>query len=206
VTGQRPVAISDEAMAVLFDLARPLAPGDRTLFVEDVHGLPKGVAMASSGCGPIAVSLITGKPVEDICKALADAGHDGIKTTECDRGPVFSSFGYRMEPIECWCDGEPALSGPTVLAWLRRRSPGIYASPLLLLAEIRARRGAHWIAVRGDEFGDTWLTGCRCQSGLSRLACWRLHGAFTVTPVPPARPISAESHRAWRELVDSDWG
>jgi hypothetical protein len=32
----RPVAISDEAMAVLFDLARPLAPCDRMLFVEDV--------------------------------------------------------------------------------------------------------------------------------------------------------------------------
>jgi hypothetical protein len=32
----RPVAISDEAMAVLFDLARPLDPRDRTLFVEDV--------------------------------------------------------------------------------------------------------------------------------------------------------------------------
>jgi hypothetical protein len=36
VTGQRPVAISDEAMAVLFDLARPLDPRDRTRFVEAV--------------------------------------------------------------------------------------------------------------------------------------------------------------------------
>jgi hypothetical protein len=36
VTGQRPVAISDEAIAVLFDLARPLDPRDRTFFVEDV--------------------------------------------------------------------------------------------------------------------------------------------------------------------------
>jgi hypothetical protein len=35
VTG-RPVAISDHAMAVPFDLARPLAPRDRTLFIEDV--------------------------------------------------------------------------------------------------------------------------------------------------------------------------
>jgi hypothetical protein len=33
---RRPVAISDEAMAVLFDLARPLDPRDRTRFVEDV--------------------------------------------------------------------------------------------------------------------------------------------------------------------------
>jgi hypothetical protein len=32
----RPVAISDEAMAALFDLARPLDPRDRVLFVEDV--------------------------------------------------------------------------------------------------------------------------------------------------------------------------
>jgi hypothetical protein len=32
----RPVAISDEAMAALFDLARPLYPHDRTLFIEDV--------------------------------------------------------------------------------------------------------------------------------------------------------------------------
>jgi hypothetical protein len=36
VTERRPVAISDEAMAVLFDLARPLAPRDRKLFIEDV--------------------------------------------------------------------------------------------------------------------------------------------------------------------------
>jgi hypothetical protein len=36
VTGQRPVAISDEAMAALFDLARPLDPYDRTKFVEAV--------------------------------------------------------------------------------------------------------------------------------------------------------------------------
>jgi hypothetical protein len=35
VTG-RPVAISDEALAVLFDLARPLDPRDRTFFVEAV--------------------------------------------------------------------------------------------------------------------------------------------------------------------------
>jgi hypothetical protein len=32
----RPVAISDEAMAVLFDLARPLDSRDRTRFVEAV--------------------------------------------------------------------------------------------------------------------------------------------------------------------------
>jgi hypothetical protein len=32
----RPVAISDEAMAALFDLARPLDPRDRTRFVESV--------------------------------------------------------------------------------------------------------------------------------------------------------------------------
>jgi hypothetical protein len=32
----RPVAISDEAMAALFDLARPLDPRDRTRFVEAV--------------------------------------------------------------------------------------------------------------------------------------------------------------------------
>jgi hypothetical protein len=36
VTERRPVAISDEAMAALFDLARPLYPHDRTLFIEDV--------------------------------------------------------------------------------------------------------------------------------------------------------------------------
>jgi hypothetical protein len=32
----RPVALTDEAMAVLFDLPRPLDPRDRTRFVEAV--------------------------------------------------------------------------------------------------------------------------------------------------------------------------
>jgi hypothetical protein len=36
VTRERPIAISDEAKAVLFDLARPLDPRDRTRFVESV--------------------------------------------------------------------------------------------------------------------------------------------------------------------------
>jgi hypothetical protein len=36
VTRERPVAISDEAMAELFRLATPLDPRDRTRFVEAV--------------------------------------------------------------------------------------------------------------------------------------------------------------------------
>jgi hypothetical protein len=36
VTSQRPVAITDEALRELFYLATPLAPHDRTSFVEDV--------------------------------------------------------------------------------------------------------------------------------------------------------------------------
>jgi hypothetical protein len=94
-------------MAELFRLAAQLDPHGRTSFVEDVVSELDGQAEIDLGLVHRVV--------------LADAGHDGIATTECDLGPVLRGFGYRMEPVECWCDGEPALSGPTVLAWLRRR-------------------------------------------------------------------------------------
>jgi hypothetical protein len=44
-----PVAISDEAMAVLFDLARPLDPRDRTRFVGAVVAELNGHAEIDPG-------------------------------------------------------------------------------------------------------------------------------------------------------------
>jgi hypothetical protein len=45
----RPVSISDEAMAVLFDLARPLDPRDRTKFIEAVAAELDGPAEIDVG-------------------------------------------------------------------------------------------------------------------------------------------------------------
>jgi hypothetical protein len=220
-------------MAVLFDLARPLDPRDRIKFVEAVvadldghaeidlglihrvpprgetalSGLLGGMAMASLGCGPIAISLIISVPAEDVCKVLGSNGED---TSSGDLIPVLRHFNYQTRTVEDWRD-EPRLAGPLVTSWLKRRPYHLRDAPLLLLAEFRGRPGWHWLAVRHmedddddeaapshDEFADAWLTHRQWQRDLRPLACWRLRGAWAVTPI--AVP---ECRRLLGEMIDA---
>jgi hypothetical protein len=137
--------------------------------------------MASLGCGPVAVSLITGVPAEDVCKALAESGHDGRDGTKAeDLRKVFTHFEHMMCPVKCWPE---RLSGPLVADWLAGRVGAARSSLHLLLVEDPGREGYHWVAVKGGEFGDRMATDSKWAPYPAQdFEGWRVREVYGVTP------------------------
>jgi hypothetical protein len=130
-------------------------------------------------------------------RALADAGLDPVLTMPDNLACVLGGFGHALWRIAFF---DPALSAPTVMAWLRHRPGHLRDAALLLLVETPERQpGAHWIAVKGDEVGDCLVSCSKWQPGPGDIAGWFLGEAHVVAPHVP--------DPAWvqmRKELDSD--
>jgi hypothetical protein len=89
---------------------------------------------------------------------------------------ALADLGYAM----WWLDGyDRWLAGPLLAAWLRERPSHLRDAPLLILAEDPTRSGAHWIAAKGWEIGDSLITDCEWRWG-TVFPDWRLRSAYVV--------------------------
>jgi hypothetical protein len=69
------------------------------------------------GCGPVAVSLLTGGQLVTVNRALADSGHDPADTRAGDLAAALEDLGgCAMWQIEHW---DEWLAGPAVTEWLQ---------------------------------------------------------------------------------------
>jgi hypothetical protein len=102
-----------------------------------------------------------------------------------------------------------ALLRPLVTAWLAELEYWQYGLPLLLLIEVEDRPGgAHWIAVKGDRFADSLLTGCEWKRHRTILFGWFLRSAYVVTEAGPweCHFLCAQNAPPARRKAAGAWG
>lgn len=115
--------------------------------LKSITGWEKGTRW----CGPSAISIITGQshPValallkDSRAEREADMRIKGVSYGEMRR--VLTGLGYAMMP-------ESSHAGVTVAEWLRRRTPEVRQSTMLIVA------GVHYIVVKGNYACDSWTS------------------------------------------------